>query len=402
MRSAPAWAKAARSSCRKKANPCSRRRSGSSGGIAQSWPCGLKASGGAPRLAPCGEELRAGPGLGAAAGAPEREIGIEADRHAGALRGGRGGAELAIELELHEAMEIDLARVLAPEGGDRGRARIAQLARPDVPVEAPLALRGASLAEREERRKIVERLALALAIRPVGPRARAGRPLHEAVVQRAQDLALRRGDARVLDARRSAQLRELALEARLREPRAGLRAARELGHAQHVEVELAAVEPADGRVGGDVRAAVPERVERRDADEIRALAPGDLREAREIGEIAGAEVARAAQRIEVGPDPEAATARELARDRRAARRRAGELLGPRQASQPLVERAPRGGGGRARSRHRDDMAASSASRVASLVSARAAIHERDVGGDDARAQGERAQLGASRHERSRS
>ena len=143
-------------------------------------------------------------------------------------------------------------------------------------------------------------------------------------------------------------------------------------------------------------AAVPERVERRDADEIRALASGELREAREIGEIAGAEAALAAQRIEVGPDPEAPAARELALDRRAARRRTRDLHGLRQAPQPLVERTPRGGRGplaRGIEIHGCEQ------RLARGIArhARAAVHERDVGGDDARAQGQRAQLGASRH-----
>ena len=125
-------------------------------------------------------------------------------------------------------MEVDLAGVRAAEARDGRRARIAQLARPGAPVEPALAARSVLLAERDEGREVLERLALAREVGRVGAAAGVAPAAQEAAVERPQDLALRGDDPRVLDVRGVAQPRDLALEARTGEPRAGLRAAREL------------------------------------------------------------------------------------------------------------------------------------------------------------------------------
>ena len=83
MRTPPAWRMAARKVARNGSNPPARSACGEKPVRPQSWPRGLNRSGGAPTLKPEQQVLLARPGVAAAAIHADREIGDQADAHAG-------------------------------------------------------------------------------------------------------------------------------------------------------------------------------------------------------------------------------------------------------------------------------------------------------------------------------
>src|SRR5207247_5654075 len=94
---------------------------------------GRRAAGGLQRVG-----LAVGPDLGAAAVGAEREIDIEADRHAALVRAALHGVELRPRGAVHPFVELDALGILLRKFPDGARAGIAVFARPVLPASAVL------------------------------------------------------------------------------------------------------------------------------------------------------------------------------------------------------------------------------------------------------------------------
>ena len=132
----------------------------------------------------------------------------------------------------------------------------------------------------------------------------------EALIQQLEDLSLRRGNRDEIDQLALALRAQARLEGWLRDRAACRLANRELRNRLDIDVERIAEEPARRAV----RARAPgldghERMQRVQADHIRAGAGGEVDQRGEVGEVAAAPVAARAQRGKLhGHAPNAAVA----------------------------------------------------------------------------------------------
>ncbi|MNO98188.1 hypothetical protein D3C76_899260 [compost metagenome] len=82
----------------------------------------------------------AGPGLAAGAVGAHRQVGDQADTHAGGHRADLRALQAAGDQPLAEGVKLDFSRVLHGEALHRGVLRVAQVLRPEPPVSGPAAV----------------------------------------------------------------------------------------------------------------------------------------------------------------------------------------------------------------------------------------------------------------------
>jgi hypothetical protein len=271
------------------------------------------------------EKVRERPRVASAGRGADGEILVDADGEPRVARAPCGRRELAVELELRVAVEVDRLGVRVAERAHLGRARIAQRRWPRAPAAGARArarlarLAGERLLDRDERREVAQRLALLgeeARVRAAALRRAPALAHGERAVQSLERRALEPRDPLVVHERRRARRRDLRLEGCPAGERARFVRCTPLGNRLDVDVERVAEEPAHRIVRADLPAGVAEGVERVDADERAADFAGPGKEVAEVGEVAGAPVARAAHGVEARADAEGA--RRPAHGRRAA------------------------------------------------------------------------------------
>ena len=250
------------------------------------------------------KEMPEGPDIRAVGRGADGEILIEADAESGLVRERGGGGDLAIELELEPAVEVDRVRVGCAKGDDIRGGGVTILRWPVRPA-AQLAPGRKVIFERAEGGEVHERRALLLDVRAVVAAAAGARIAvanDEGAMEHLERAALELPRAIVVDVGARAQRDERGLRGGIVEERARVGALVELRHRGDIDVDRVAIEPAHGAVRRDVVASIAERVERVHPDEGRALRATPLRDGAEIRNVAHAPVGVAAHGVEVRDD----------------------------------------------------------------------------------------------------
>ena len=181
-----------------------------------------------------------------------------------------GHAQLAVQLELREAVKIHRFGVLPLELAHRRRSWVPVGSGPGAPIRLPPPIRREVRGERQERGEVAKRIPLPLEVTRIGAPPLGVAPamaLREAPMQELEHRELERGNRLVVHAIGGAQARQGLLKAGRPDARPRRGAVAELRNGLDVEVQRAAIEPAYRRVGADPAAAVPDSVQRVDADE---------------------------------------------------------------------------------------------------------------------------------------
>ena len=349
MRTPPAWRRAARRVARNGSKPRATSACGEKPVRPQSWPRGLKMSGGAPTDRPSSRSDLPRPGVAAGAVHADRQIADQADAHAGRPRRRLGGGEGACGEPLQEQVVAHRRGLALEIGRDRRVARMTPALLPVAPVARMPGM------QRFEQRVLAQgRAALAHEALEVGGQRRSGGKIAggEIVVQAAQQGELRRTRRRPIDQRRLFQ--SLAPGRCTGSDPVGAEDDGRIG-VERIEEQPARrrIRAVTRRVGGE------QAMHRAQRHGIGALARRCLGKIAHRAGIADAAVAGAAQAVDLGGDAPhpAAGADFLEGD--AARRRHGERDLAVGEAQAVVARLADGGHGRglaASDRHRPDAA----------------------------------------------